>query len=702
MIVTGRRIAWRRVQAAVAAWLASLAASAAAAPPSPEEWAGLVPLPQPTLTFSLGLTHDSFSWQLPPDGAAAIGRLRQEAEHAVKAGRLMEAAEDRRLAATLIEHYQVDPEAQRQELTAALTAVEARLAAAPQDAAAGRLKAELLLSLKRPQAAMDVADAITARDPSDWMAYALAMRARTRQLVSTELWRELARLTDAEETRTRLRELLVPALLWRNRTEEMFAGRLKEDTPRDVSFYWAYYQFSMAANTLGTISGASELIFRRSRRPQDENLIKSLAEPVLDTDGHVELLQKAVATGKATLQVRAHLVVLRLLKDVYAAARRASAMLGLPVDNPVTLYLMLYKTGPKDLLAGHVAALQELEREAPGRYWELPLLEASVQLALGHWQEAERLFGGGADRCPLSGRPVQGLLLTALVHSQDVVRSAREAEVVADVEVKRLAKELTIHADEQTRQRLAAAQAALAAARLAKEAAEKKHGAPLANPFIDQVAPTAIKLAASRMAARPDEGIGLWLAFLDARRGDLDGAAAAYEAMARIDQPEPQLIARYGRLALRIRQTRSVEDAELKELTGMCDAVPSTQQAVTVGMLKAALSAAYALRGELAKARETIRASLDYVDPTGSIERVAQRLEVVRGPISGDMNLALKTVGLNRDRVIGVLVDAGLTREQAGQCADTAPCTVLRGLSRERGQQIKRKLEDVGATAELY
>lgn len=699
---------WRRMfigVALVGIFAASSSRARETAKPKPKptpRWGAYLPLPQPTLTYSMGLTHDSFDWRLPASADAEIARLRGVIDSETKAGRLMAAARAGWSLAKLLSHLREDAIAVRVARTSALTAVDAALRKNASDTAALLLKAEVLLALKRHQAAIDLTGRMVSANPRCWAAMALGMRARTRLVVNPAFWRQLADEGDVEKARRRLRKLLISIILWRNYTEVRFADALKASASPSVALCWSYYQFSLAANSLTSIHGAARLIFRGSTSGSDGRLVLGLRESVLDAKEHVKLLIRAVATGKATFQVRAHLATLRLLRDVYDEVRRGASTLGIGVDNPVTFYLLLYKMADKDSLEAHLKVLQTLEREAPGEYWELPLLKAGVQLALGRWAESQRTFVAAAARCPRFKKPVQGALLVAFVRSQHELRGAREQRILARVAVKRLRRELGDRSDQDAKTQLRKAEAALLAADAKHKAVVAAHENPLANPYLDEIAEAVVKMIAPRLRICTDEESVLWLAFIQARLGRTAEAVAAYETLDKAGDPGGRFIGRYGKTVLGIKTAGKASEADLAALREMSSNMPRAQQAVTQGMIRAAIAVAQLLRNDRASAKRTVKNALDYLDSTGAVEKLSKLLGVSAGPVRGETNLVLNTVGFNREAVIAVLAKAGLSRERVAECVRTAPCTAMGNMSRQKAEDIKKKLERVGATVELY
>jgi ribosomal protein L7/L12 len=302
----------------------------------------------------------------------------------------------------------------------------------------------------------------------------------------------------------------------------------------------------------------------------------------------------------------------------------------------------------------------------------------------------------------LSPQPADGLVLTALVHSQCLLRDAREAAIEADAAVQVAARELAAHEDETARTKLAAARAALAGARRKEQQAEVEHGDPMSDALLEKVAPAVIRLIDRRMKARPDAELGLWGAYLLVRLGEWDAADAAYEGIGRIDMPEARFVSRYGRMAVRLRRGGSVGEAEIKQLGEMADDVPVTQQTVTGGMVRAATAVAQMLAGDEPAARRTVQEAMNHVDPSGGIHRIAKRLGISREAAVVGVNVVLDVAGPRRGDVLEALVAAGLSRQRASEVIDAAPITVWRNLSRERADQVRRALEAAGATVELY
>lgn len=67
-----------------------------------------------------------------------------------------------------------------------------------------------------------------------------------------------------------------------------------------------------------------------------------------------------------------------------------------------------------------------------------------------------------------------------------------------------------------------------------------------------------------------------------------------------------------------------------------------------------------------------------------------------------EFNVVLKAIGDNKIPVIKVVREAtGLGLKEAKEVVDGAPSTIKEGLSKEDAEQIKAKLEEVGATAAL-
>jgi large subunit ribosomal protein L7/L12 len=65
-------------------------------------------------------------------------------------------------------------------------------------------------------------------------------------------------------------------------------------------------------------------------------------------------------------------------------------------------------------------------------------------------------------------------------------------------------------------------------------------------------------------------------------------------------------------------------------------------------------------------------------------------------------NVELKTTGEQKIAVIKVLREAtGLGLKEAKDIADAAPKMVKEGLKKEEAEELKKKLEDAGATVEL-
>ena len=65
-------------------------------------------------------------------------------------------------------------------------------------------------------------------------------------------------------------------------------------------------------------------------------------------------------------------------------------------------------------------------------------------------------------------------------------------------------------------------------------------------------------------------------------------------------------------------------------------------------------------------------------------------------------NVVLKEVGANKIQVIKVVRDVtGLGLKEAKDLVDGAPKTVKEGVSKEEAEELKAKLEEVGATVEL-
>jgi large subunit ribosomal protein L7/L12 len=67
-----------------------------------------------------------------------------------------------------------------------------------------------------------------------------------------------------------------------------------------------------------------------------------------------------------------------------------------------------------------------------------------------------------------------------------------------------------------------------------------------------------------------------------------------------------------------------------------------------------------------------------------------------------EFNVVLKAIGDNKIPVIKVVREAtGLGLKEAKEVVDGAPSTIKEGLSKEDAEQVKAKLEEVGATAAL-
>ena len=65
-------------------------------------------------------------------------------------------------------------------------------------------------------------------------------------------------------------------------------------------------------------------------------------------------------------------------------------------------------------------------------------------------------------------------------------------------------------------------------------------------------------------------------------------------------------------------------------------------------------------------------------------------------------NVVLKEVGANKIQVIKVVRDAtGLGLKEAKDLVDGAPKTVKENVAKDAAEELKKKLEDVGATVEL-
>ncbi len=67
-----------------------------------------------------------------------------------------------------------------------------------------------------------------------------------------------------------------------------------------------------------------------------------------------------------------------------------------------------------------------------------------------------------------------------------------------------------------------------------------------------------------------------------------------------------------------------------------------------------------------------------------------------------EFNVTLKAIGDNKIPVIKVVREVtGLGLKEAKELVDGAPSPVKEGLSKEAAEQVKAKLEEVGATVEL-
>jgi ribosomal protein L7/L12/tetratricopeptide (TPR) repeat protein len=699
------RNAWkpRRARAAaavLATWAAWAAAPGGAGaqpttqPAAPLKLTDYIPLPHPTLSYALGLRHNSFSWRLPTDADAEIVRLQRSAAAAKQGGRWSEALTAYRRLATLLDHFREDPKGLEAARNGVIHAADQILAANPNDATAALQKADVLIFMKRCQESIAVTDTLLAARPTLWEAYPSAMRARARRVLDPDLWRRLAKFENVRAGRQELRKLLLPVLIWRARAERKL--------PRTA--HWAFYQFSVGANSLSAVARSAGIVFRESSRRDDVYFARALANQVLDTPGQIELLDKALQAGRKGFQLRAHLTVLRLLGDIYRTAARASAELQVSVDNPLTLFLILYRKAPRAQMARHLAGVEALEREAPGAFWELPLIEGGVRLAMGQWSESRPVFERAAKRAPLAKQPVQGLVLGAMLQSQHELRTAREAAGRAAERVEELRR---IHADAPTAENLAKlkdAQGKLADAETRRDRAEAVHNPPLTNPHLLAVAPAAVGMLQRRLHERPDDDIALWAAFLLDRLGRHEEASRAYAKLATVDKKPEEVgfIARYGQLAERIKLAGAATQDDLKAVYGMIDALPRTQDAVTQGMLLGTAAVLRLLTGDQPGGRTTLQDALEYVDPTGQVERLARRLGVQRRRLAGETNLVLNTVGPDKAGVLKVLEAAGLTAAQAADRVARAPCTALKNLTRHRAQELKQKLEAAGATVVLY
>ena len=90
---------------------------------------------------------------------------------------------------------------------------------------------------------------------------------------------------------------------------------------------------------------------------------------------------------------------------------------------------------------------------------------------------------------------------------------------------------------------------------------------------------------------------------------------------------------------------------------------------------------------------------------------VSAAMAVASGPAAGggaaaeektSFNVLLKSAGSQKIQVIKVLKEAlGLGLSEAKTIADAAPKVVKEGLKREDADELKKKLEAAGATAEL-
>ena len=83
---------------------------------------------------------------------------------------------------------------------------------------------------------------------------------------------------------------------------------------------------------------------------------------------------------------------------------------------------------------------------------------------------------------------------------------------------------------------------------------------------------------------------------------------------------------------------------------------------------------------------------------------------VVAAPVAGaaaaeektEFNVVLKEAGANKIAVIKVVREAtGLGLKEAKDLVDGAPKTVKENVAKDAAEELKKKLEDVGATVEL-
>ena len=89
----------------------------------------------------------------------------------------------------------------------------------------------------------------------------------------------------------------------------------------------------------------------------------------------------------------------------------------------------------------------------------------------------------------------------------------------------------------------------------------------------------------------------------------------------------------------------------------------------------------------------------------------AQAAVAVAGPVAGDaaqaeekteFDVVLKTVGDKKVNVIkAVRAATGLGLKEAKDAVDGAPTTIKEGVSKEEAEELKKSLEEAGATVEL-
>lgn len=96
----------------------------------------------------------------------------------------------------------------------------------------------------------------------------------------------------------------------------------------------------------------------------------------------------------------------------------------------------------------------------------------------------------------------------------------------------------------------------------------------------------------------------------------------------------------------------------------------------------------------------------------GIEEKYGVSAQAVAAPVAGgaaaaaeektSFDVVLKAAGANKIQVIKVVRDAtGLGLKEAKDLVDGAPKTVKEGATKEQAEELKAKLEEVGATVEL-